>query len=291
MLGNDDWPKRQNWRQIFVATRYEPPSKYGNYTALFQRLNKISARNYFNMTLSYRQDADIILKYHNIIPRRRDSINNLNLPKNKPRKQAVWIVSHCETPIKREKFVQQLQEYNINIDIYGKCGKNLSNICEHKDTKNVTGKDPYCLHNIVKNYKFYIAFENSLCTDYLTEKATQFMDLPTLPIIMSYGKVDLLLPPKSYINVFDFKSIKELADYILYLDNNFHEYLDYFLWRYKWKIETFLTTRPKVKCDLCDLLYTNYSKTYRNIARWLAGPDVCSVDGLQKHFTDFNGWG
>ena len=58
----------------------------------------------------------------------------------------------------------------------------------HKDTKNKTGKDPLCLQKIVQNYKFYIAFENSLCADYLTEKATQFMDLPSLPVVMSYAQ-------------------------------------------------------------------------------------------------------
>ena len=32
---------------------------------------------------------------------------------------AFWAVSNCETIIKREKYVQKLQEY-INVDVYSK---------------------------------------------------------------------------------------------------------------------------------------------------------------------------
>ena len=83
------------------------------------------------------------------------------LPEDQLRKQALWIVSYCETSIKRETSVKQLQKY-ITTGIYDKCGHSLENICSKHDSKNSTGKDPYCLHNIVKNYKFYIAFKNSL---------------------------------------------------------------------------------------------------------------------------------
>ena len=52
---------------------------------------------------------------------------------------------------------------------------------------------------------------------------------------------------------------------------------------------TYLKTRPRVKCELCDLLYTDYRKSYENLADWMAAPDICSLDGLQKHFMDFKG--
>ena len=283
---NWKFPKRHNNRQIFVASRYEAPSKLGNYSALYKTLSSPTARNYFNLTLSYRQDSDVVIKYHNVLPGKGED-EDLNLPKNKPRKQVVWVVSNCDTPIKREKVARRLQDYNVSVDIYGHCGRSLLDTCSHKDSKNRTGKDPLCLQKIVKNYKFYIAFENSLCDDYLTEKAAQFMDIPSLPIVMSYAKLDRFLPPKSYINVFNFTTIKQLADYILYLDNNFDEYIKYFSWRKRWKIETFLKVRPRVKCDLCDLLHTEYSKMYENLADWFAAPGLCSLDGLQKHFSDF----
>ena len=154
--------------------------------------------------------------------------------------------------------------------------------------ENFTGGHYYCLHDIVKDYKFYIAFENSMCEDYFTEKAAPFMNAPSVPIVMSHAKVENFLTSKSYINAFDFKTVKELADYIIYLDNNFEEYIKYFSWRQKWTVETLLKIRPKAKCDLCELLHTKYHKTYTNLAQWFAGPNVCVYDRLQKHFKDFN---
>ena len=211
----------------------------------------------------------------------------LNLPVNKPREKIAWIVSHCRATSKRMQFVQKLKKY-VNVDIYGRCGTNLEGTCNWEWTnQNRTGENFYCLHEIVKRYKFYLAFENSLCEDYLSEKAPQFMNIASVPIIMSNAKVEQYLPKNSYINVFDFKSIEDLANHILYLDKNFDEYFKYFTWRTKWTVDTHLVTRPGVKCDLCDLLYTNYSKTYHNLADWFAGPHVCDNDKLQRHFSDF----
>ena len=58
-----------------------------------------------------------------------------------------------------------------------------------------------------------------------------------------------LLPPKSYIDVSDFKSAKDLANYLLYLDTNTDEYLKYFEWKKSW----FVDHRPPI-CALCEAL-------------------------------------
>ena len=203
-------------------------------------------------------------------------------------KNPISCKSHLQKHPRTGILVLPLQKY-INIDIYGKCGKSLDDICDYMlSNENITGKNYYCLHDIVKDYKFYIAFENSMCEDYFTEKAAQFMNAPSVPIVMSQANVKNYLPSKSYINAFDFKTIKALADYIIYLDNNFEEYMKYFSWRQKWRVETLLKIRPKAKCDLCELLHIDYHKTYTNLAEWFAGPKVCTYDNLQKHFKDFN---
>ena len=46
--------------------------------------------------------------------------------------------------------------------------------------------------------------------------------MTTVPIIIN------LLPPKSYIDVNDFSSAKELAEYLLHLDKNDDLYNEYF---------------------------------------------------------------
>ncbi|KAL5960721.1 4-galactosyl-N-acetylglucosaminide 3-alpha-L-fucosyltransferase FUT6 [Taenia solium] len=54
-----------------------------------------------------------------------------------------------------------------------------------------------------------------------------------IPIVLGAFKEDYesTLPPHSYINVDDYKSIRELADYLLYLDKNHTAYAAYFAWK------------------------------------------------------------
>lgn len=68
----------------------------------------------------------------------------------------------------RELYVKELQKY-IPVDVYGlcgplRCGKNHN--------------DAYCYEQVLTpSYKFYLAFENTLCQDYITEKVRLYHDL------------------------------------------------------------------------------------------------------------------
>ena len=60
---------------------------------------------------------------------------------------------------------------------------------------------------IERNYKFYLAFENSICRDYATEKLYNALLFHTVPIV--YGGADykaIGLPSNSYIDVRNFNS-------------------------------------------------------------------------------------
>ena len=72
---------------------------------------------------------------------------------------AFWLVSHCTTVIKRESYVEKLKNY-INITQYGRCS---GEECSRK-------KGNECFQELAKTHMFYIAFENSICEDYATEK-------------------------------------------------------------------------------------------------------------------------
>ena len=70
-----------------------------------------------------------------------------------------WIVSRCKSDTKRENFVLTLSQH-IDVSIYGRCGRlqcsrgNATDACRHR----------------IKDYHFYLAFENSFCPEYVTEK-------------------------------------------------------------------------------------------------------------------------
>ncbi len=72
---------------------------------------------------------------------------------------ALWIASKCDAHNMRERYVQELSKY-IDVDVYGKCGVET---CDSEGKRD-------CLQKAVGDYKFYLAFENSNCYDYITEK-------------------------------------------------------------------------------------------------------------------------
>lgn len=92
-----------------------------------------------------------------------------------------------------------------------------------------------------RDYKFYLAFENSNCRDYITEKFFETgLGHSILPIVMGAPRGDYkkYAPDRSYLHVEDFKSPKELAEYLHILDKNDDLYNTYF--GYKGKNNRFL---------------------------------------------------
>ena len=83
---------------------------------------------------------------------------NVNYAQNKTKKVA-WFVSNCGAKNNRLEYAHALQKY-IDVDIYGTCG--TKSCPRHSGDR--------CLDILAKEYKFYLAFENSNCRDYITEK-------------------------------------------------------------------------------------------------------------------------
>ncbi|CAL4098692.1 unnamed protein product, partial [Meganyctiphanes norvegica] len=107
---------------------------------------------------------------------------------------------------------------HMSIDIYGKCGY-LE--CPRKDQSG-------CYEMLERDYKFYMAFENSICNDYITEKFFSILQYNVVPVVYGGGDYARHAPPDSYINALDFDTAKELAEYLLYLDKNDTAYAKYF---------------------------------------------------------------
>lgn len=70
-----------------------------------------------------------------------------------------WFVSNCVASNRRYSYVQELRQY-IPVDIYGDCG----------DFQCPRSRQVDCDRLIRRQYKFYLAFENSNCEQYITEK-------------------------------------------------------------------------------------------------------------------------
>lgn len=93
---------------------------------------------------------------------------------------AIWFASRCNTSSKREDFIKQLQkellfEYKLDLRKCGECGQYKCSI-ENND---------YCLSKVESNYYFYLAFENAICEDFVTERVINALQHFAVPIV--YG--------------------------------------------------------------------------------------------------------
>ena len=76
------------------------------------------------------------------------------------------------------------------------------------------------------SYHFYIAFENSVCKDYITEKLwSQGYQRTIIPIVLKRDDVEPFVPPNSFIAADDFEDVKSLAAYLHYLIHNETAYM------------------------------------------------------------------
>ncbi len=205
-------------------------------------------KDVFNWTMTYKLDSDIFLPYHYYFPKTSKNLGNEDnngsqyYSEGKDRLVA-WMVSNCGK--QRDKLVKKLMEY-IPVHVYGRCGPKFSQnrIC-NKMEKN-------CLKTL-RRYKFYLAFENANCVDYITEKYW-FTPLQNniVPVVLGGGNYSdrNLAVPGSFINVMDFKTVKDLADYLLMLDKNDTAYNEYFSWKKRY----YLDEAPSWMCKMCAML-------------------------------------
>ena len=221
---------------------------------------------FFNWTITFKRDSDFHLPYASYV--RLSSAENspklINYAADKS-KFVFMVVSRCGRL--REKYVKKLLKY-IKVDIYGRCS-------------GVYGQDNQCslssnCHNVFKPYKFYLAFENSVCTDYITEKFWNALKRNSVPIVLAkdyYGPD--VVPPGSFISVQDFPSVKALAEYLLYLDKNDTAYNEYFTWKQEFAYEQKLRFRYAA-CEICDALHNEClkPKVYHNIFKTFWNEEV-----------------
>ncbi|XP_035828706.1 uncharacterized protein LOC101864027 [Aplysia californica] len=255
--------------QVLVYYQIEPPGpKHWSHGGPHRSPGWSSA---FNWTMSYRLDSDVVTHYGLVRRRRKPRAprNYAEILGNKT-KLVAWITSNDETASDREGYVKELQKQGIDVDIF-------------KHHPNCTRlRDPECTAMVGQKYKFYLALENSYCQNYITEKFYKYFDLDLVLITLGENEYSEIAPKETFINTADYKSPKELASRLKFLDSHDDAYLQILKEKDKYfsihenhnafPDGIFLEDRYEAVpvCHLCHRLWNldRYRKTISNITEW-----------------------
>ncbi|KAI6243360.1 Glyco-tran-10-N domain-containing protein [Aphelenchoides fujianensis] len=248
-----DYPPKVSDEQRTILILPEAPGRAG----VRKGLAKIP-KGYINMTLGFMHSMDIYKPYDKIIKQKATANQWAQIEKKlKAKKKGAFIVySHCKSDSQREKYITELKKH-FPVETYGKCGDAPC------DTK--------CMKEKIRDYRFYIAFENNVCEDYITEKYFRVKDL-ILPLVLNESIYRARVPKDSYIAVDSFRNMTELADYLLLLMLDDAAYLRHFQWAREYSLK-----RPALYaqsyCDICRNAHDrSFRHVYEDIAEWF-GPE------------------
>jgi alpha-1,3-fucosyltransferase len=180
---------KRNSKQRWIFFLKESPQ--------YLNINLASYNGFYNLTATYRIDSDIANSYETWAKMSWsfnpsfDSTFDYHATKTQ---MAAAVISNCDANSNRLKYIKELQRF-IKVDVFGKCGQKCPDKFEATDQ---TGD---CKEIISKKYMFYLAFENSICTDYISEKFFNILKYDIVPVVLGGGNYEY------YVNIllFDLK--------------------------------------------------------------------------------------
>jgi hypothetical protein len=162
-------PPNQRW--VFVL--YESPANSDS----FREYNGV-----FNLTATFRIDSDYKGFYEGnkgfVWQLNKSFVENHDYSNGKSR-FATAVISNCGGSSNRLTYIRELQK-KISVDVFGECGSPCPTT--YKD-----GTGGECKEILGKEYKFYFAFENSMCRDYITEKFFHILKYDIVPVVLGGG--------------------------------------------------------------------------------------------------------
>ncbi|XP_033724772.1 alpha-(1,3)-fucosyltransferase C-like isoform X2 [Pecten maximus] len=250
---NSRKPPKKSPGQIWIMHGMESPNHYHSDLSQWTHL--------FNWTFTYRRDSDVLSLYSGF---EHTSLNTTTSAvwKTKDRLSA-WMASNCRTPGKREQYIQLLRK-STDVHVYGGCGT----------YRCARSKENSCMGILRKHYRYYLAFENTLCVDYITEKGfkTYSFSPSTIPVMRGGSNYSLFFPPGSYIDTKDFESAFTLGKTLNMTANVMKntKIERFFSWTKSYSITPNIMSHL-TWCTLCERIHhsESHKRLYSNIKNWL----------------------
>lgn len=251
--------------QVWMVSNMEPPQHLWGDMKVFNGI--------FNWTRWYRMDATITWRYgfpYKLNETERQNATEEMKGRNIFREKTKGImgrISNCVAENMRYKTISEMQKY-LDMDMYG--------LCYYKPCGNPSDQWDKSCDVMMRQYKFYLAFENNDCRDYVTEKYWFALGRDQIPIVNWRSINPNIVIPNSYINIYDFKDIKSLADYVRKVSNNETLYNNYFEWR-----KEYANFMPCPSCDVCQSLHDKDkpAQVVEDLDGWVRN-DICEKVGF-----------
>ena len=253
--------------QVWIFYQNESPIKY-------KRIKFQGLQNSFNWTMTYSEHSDLPLPYGALkvkptytVPQR----DYQAIAENKTR-DAIWIVSHCPTHSKREKYVDILKQY-IDIDILGKCGRKWTcgRVFNHEAGD--------CFSILNSTYRYYLAFENALCSEYISEKFYENYKYDIIQVSRAGDNKHrpIKLDKNAYVSTADFKNADELGRYLRALSSDKEKYANFLSDKDMYEAVPYVELVKKSMCEICMRLdkLEEYKKVYENVYSWMLNKFGC----------------
>ena len=204
---------------------------------------------HYNLSVTYRSDSDTYSHYayeNELVWALNEEFDDKKDYLLNKSEFSVALISNCHDKSGRLQYIKEMRKY-VPVTIFGRCGDPCP-------------KNGDCKEIVSKNYKFYLAFENSLCKDYITEKFFISLRYDIIPVVLGIGDYEKFIPKSGFINVLDYASPKELSEHLIYLSNNSTAYNSYFKWKKYVKRRS--NKSINVNEDICELCIKLHADSY-----------------------------
>uniref|UniRef100_A0A7S3G316 Fucosyltransferase n=1 Tax=Palpitomonas bilix TaxID=652834 RepID=A0A7S3G316_9EUKA len=203
--------------------------------------------------MTYRLDSDVPTTYPSVAEYGDFMSPPVPLSKKRTDAPAAYIQSNCLSF--RDNYVKELMKH-MNVHSYGRCVHN-KNFDDGQAGGGGWARGGWNQAMRTRaQYKFSLAFENSISDYFVTERFFHSFAVGTVPVYMGAKNAQVFAPSNhSMIHVQDFESPKALAQYLNFLNDNDEEYEKYLSWKKEGYSESFKRVlqmnEVHSRCRLC----------------------------------------